>query len=144
MSKVDDIQIIRSQNAMLLKRLLPEVAGPTNSGDDSDQDGNHRGIDTVIERAKPQLKSPAMYKVILLNDDYTPMEFVVELLEKFFSKTRENATRIMLSIHTDGKGVCGIYTKDVAETKAGTVNQYSRDHQHPLLCEVEPCNDEEE
>ncbi|MBT6592431.1 MAG: ATP-dependent Clp protease adapter ClpS [Porticoccaceae bacterium] len=102
-------------------------------------DGN-----TVVETERPKLKKPSMFKVVLLNDDYTPMEFVVELLEKFFSKTRENATRIMLSIHTDGKGVCGIYTKDVAETKAGTVNQYSRDHQHPLLCEVEPCNDEEE
>ena len=103
------------------------------------QDGN-----TVVETERPKLKKPSMFKVVLLNDDYTPMEFVVELLEKFFSKTRENATRIMLAIHTDGKGVCGIYTKDVAETKAGTVNQYSRDHQHPLICEVEPCNDEEE
>ena len=85
-----------------------------------------------------------MFKVLLLNDDYTPMEFVVELLERFFGKTRESATRIMLSIHTEGKGVCGIYTKDIAETKAGSVNQYSRDHQHPLLCVVEPCNVEEE
>jgi len=99
--------------------------------------------DTVVETERPQTKKPTMYKVVLLNDDYTPMEFVVELLERFFGKTRENATRIMLSIHTEGKGVCGIYTKDVAETKAGTVNQYSRDHQHPLLCVVEPCDDED-
>lgn len=99
--------------------------------------------DTVVEAVRPKLKKPAMYKVVLLNDDYTPMEFVVELLERFFGKTRENATRIMLSIHTEGKGVCGIYTKDVAETKAGTVNQYARDHQHPLLCAVEPCEDED-
>jgi len=96
---------------------------------------------TVVEEERPKLKKPSLYKVVLLNDDYTPMEFVVELLELFFGQTR---TRIMLSIHTEGKGVCGIYTQDVAETKAGIVNQYSRDHQHPLLCEIEPCNDEEE
>ena len=112
--------------------------------DDKNIPSWQHGGNTVVETERPKLKKPSMFKVVLLNDDYTPMEFVVELLEKFFSKTRENATRIMLSIHTDGKGVCGIYTKDVAETKAGTVNQYSRDHQHPLLCEVEPCNDEEE
>jgi ATP-dependent Clp protease adaptor protein ClpS len=99
---------------------------------------------TVVEEERPKLKKPSLYKVVLLNDDYTPMEFVVELLELFFGQTRETATRIMLSIHTEGKGVCGIYTQDVAETKAGIVNQYSRDHQHPLLCEIEPCNDEEE
>ena len=99
---------------------------------------------TVVEESRPKLKKPSLYKVVLLNDDFTPMEFVVELLELFFGKTRENATRIMLSIHTEGKGVCGIYTQDVAETKAAIVNQYSRDHQHPLLCEIEPCNDEEE
>ncbi|MFY9334291.1 MAG: ATP-dependent Clp protease adapter ClpS [Porticoccaceae bacterium] len=100
--------------------------------------------DTVVEQARPKLKRPPLYKVVLLNDDYTPMEFVVELLELFFGKTREAATRIMLNIHTEGKGVCGVYTLDVAETKAGIVNQFSRDHQHPLLCEIEPCNDEEE
>lgn len=99
---------------------------------------------TVVEEERPKLKKPSLYKVVLLNDDYTPMEFVVELLELFFGQTRESAMRIMLSIHTEGKGVCGIYTQDVAETKAGIVNQYSRDHQHPLLCEIEPCNDEEE
>lgn len=85
-----------------------------------------------------------MYQVVLLNDDYTPMEFVVELLERFFGKTRESATRIMLKVHTEGKGVCGIYTRDIAETKAAVVNKYSRDHQHPLLCDVEPCFDGEE
>ena len=103
-----------------------------------------RDSDTVVEESRPKLKKPRMFQVVLLNDDYTPMEFVVELIEQFFYKSRENATRIMLKIHTEGKGVCGIYTQDVAETKAGIVNQYSRDHQHPLLCEIEPCNDEEE
>lgn len=103
-----------------------------------------RESDTVVEESRPMLKKPRMFQVILLNDDYTPMEFVVELIEQFFYKSRENATRIMLSIHTEGKGVCGIYTEDVAETKAAVVNQYSMDHQHPPLCEIEPCDDEEE
>ena len=103
-----------------------------------------RESDTVVEESRPMLKKPRMFQVILLNDDYTPMEFVVELIEQFFYKSRENATRIMLSIHTEGKGVCGIYTEDVAETKVAVVNQYSMDHQHPLLCEIEPCDDEEE
>ena len=100
-------------------------------------------VDAVIEEAKTKLKRPPMYQVILLNDDYTPMEFVVELIEKFFYHSREDATRIMLKIHTEGKGVCGVYTEDVAETKATLVNQYSQDHQHPLLCQTEPCSDEE-
>lgn len=106
---------------------------------DWQQDSN-----TVVEESRPKLKKPRMFQVVLLNDDYTPMEFVVELIEQFFYKSRENATRIMLKIHTEGKGVCGIYTEDVAETKAAVVNQYSMDHQHPLLCEIEPCDDEEE
>ena len=103
-----------------------------------------RDSDTVVEESRQKLKKPRMFLVVLLNDDYTPMEFVVELIEQFFYKSRENATRIMLKIHTEGKGVCGIYTEDVAETKAAVVNQYSMDHQHPLLCEIEPCDDEEE
>ena len=72
-----------------------------------------------------------------MNDDYTPMEFVVEVLERFFSMSREKATQIMLHVHTRGKGVCGIYTRDVAETKVAQVNEYARTHQHPLLCAME-------
>ncbi len=87
--------------------------------------------------AKPKVKRPPLYKVILINDDYTPMEFVVEVLETFFKMNREQATQVMLTVHTQGKGVCGIYTRDIAETKAAQVNQYARDHQHPLLCEIE-------
>ncbi|MDJ0878965.1 MAG: ATP-dependent Clp protease adapter ClpS [Halieaceae bacterium] len=108
------------------------------SGDDSDQEdgfGDDSGL--AVQEAKPKLKKPPLYKVILLNDDYTPMEFVVEVLEIFFRMNREQATQIMLTVHTQGKGVCGIYTRDIAETKMNQVNQYSRDHQHPLLCEVE-------
>lgn len=91
----------------------------------------------ALEEAKPKLKRPPMYKVILLNDDYTPMEFVVHVLEYFFGMNREKATRIMWHVHTQGKGLCGVYPRDVAETKVALVNDYSRDNQHPLLCQME-------
>jgi len=95
----------------------------------------------ALAPAKPKLKKPPQYQVVLMNDDYTPMEFVVLVLERFFKMNREKATQIMLAVHTRGKGVCGIYPKDIAETKATQVNQFSREHQHPLLCEVEPLAD---
>lgn len=91
----------------------------------------------VVERSKPMLKSPPLYKVVLLNDDYTPMDFVVEILEYFFAMSREKATVIMLHIHTRGRGICGVYTYEIAETKVAQVNQFARDHQHPLLCVME-------
>ena len=100
--------------------------------------------DLALASAKPKLKRPPLYKVVLLNDDYTPMEFVVEVLKHFFSMNREKATQVMLAVHTQGKGVCGIYTRDVAETKAELVNQAARDNGHPLLCEVEPSQDGED
>ena len=104
----------------------------------SDQQYNNDDDDTLLlERTRPKLKKPPLYKVVLLNDDYTPMEFVVHVLEAIFGHNRENATRIMLNVHKTGKGVCGIYTRDIAETKMNQVNRYSREHQHPLLCEVE-------
>jgi len=91
----------------------------------------------VVEEARPRLKPPRMYKVVLLNDDYTPMDFVVRVLEKFFGMSRPRATQIMLQVHTRGKGVCGVYTYEIAETKVAQVNEYSRRHQHPLLCTME-------
>ena len=91
----------------------------------------------ALQEAKPKLKRPPLYKVFLLNDDYTPMDFVVHILEAFFSMHRENATRIMLEVHTRGKGICGIFTHEIAETKVSLVNDYSRENQHPLLCEME-------
>ena len=91
----------------------------------------------ALQEAKPRLKKPPMYKVILNNDDYTPMEFVVHILEIFFSMDRENATRIMLEVHTRGRGICGIFTHEIAETKVSQVNSYSRENQHPLLCTME-------
>lgn len=97
--------------------------------------GDDHGL-SVLE-AKPKLKRPAMYKVVLINDDYTPMEFVVILLEKFFSMNREKATQVMLHVHAEGKGVCGVFTREVAETKVVQVNDYSRQNQHPLLCAME-------
>ena len=90
--------------------------------------------------ARPKLKRPPMYKVVLLNDDYTPMEFVVDVLTRFFQMNQEKATRIMLHVHTQGKGVCGVFTRDIAETKVYQVNEYSREHQHPLLCTMEEAD----
>ena len=91
----------------------------------------------AVQEAKPRLKRPPLYKVILINDDYTPMDFVVHILETFFSLDRQTATRIMLEVHTRGKGVCGVYPHEVAETKVTQVNGYAREHQHPLLCMME-------
>jgi len=99
------------------------------------EEDNNSGL--AIEVAKPKVKKPPLFKVVLVNDDYTPMEFVVEVLQTFFSIDRENATRIMLHVHTKGKGVCGLFTREIAETKVAQVNQYSRENRHPLLCEME-------
>jgi len=91
----------------------------------------------ALQEAKPKLKRPPMYKVILNNDDYTPMDFVVHILEIFFSLDRENSVRIMLEVHTRGRGICGTFTREIAETKVSQVNSFSREHQHPLLCTME-------
>lgn len=91
----------------------------------------------AVEEGKPQVKRPPLFKVILLNDDYTPMEFVVHVLETFFNMNREKATQVMLHVHTRGVGVCGVFTKDIAETKVYQVNDYARHNQHPLLCAME-------
>ncbi|WP_437880904.1 ATP-dependent Clp protease adapter ClpS [Pseudomonas sp. LRF_L74] len=91
----------------------------------------------AVQEAKPILQTPPMYKVLMYNDDYTPMDFVVEVLEVFFGHNRELATKLMLTVHTEGRAVCGLFTRDIAETKAMQVNQYARESQHPLLCEIE-------
>jgi len=91
----------------------------------------------VITKTKPQTKRPNMYRVLLLNDDYTPMEFVVDVLQRFFNKDREDATRIMLHVHNHGIGECGVYTYEVAETKVTQVMDFARKHQHPLQCVME-------
>lgn len=109
------------------------------AGDDRDTDTDHN-IGVVEEVAKPELKQPPMYKVVLLNDDYTPMEFVVEILQMFFNLNREKATQIMLAVHTTGRGTCGIFTRDIAETKSAQVNQYAQDSNHPLVSEIEAAD----
>ena len=106
------------------------------SADEEDSGGG-----LALQEAKPELKQPPLFKVVLMNDDYTPMEFVVEILESFFRMNREQATHVMLNVHTQGKGVCGIYTRDIAETKSAQVNQYARESQHPLMCEIEASED---
>ena len=93
----------------------------------------------VVEEVKPKLKRPPLYNVILLNDDYTPMEFVVHILAYFFNMDRETAVRVMLQVHTQGKGVCGQFTREIAETKVAQVNNCSRENNHPLMCTMEPA-----
>ncbi len=92
---------------------------------------------TVLEAKKAKVKPPPLYKVMLLNDDYTPMEFVVVVLQTFFGLSREKATQIMLKVHREGMGVCGVYPKDVASTKVEQVGSFARQHQHPLQCVME-------
>ena len=106
------------------------MSGP----DRRDDSGTTTG---VVVKTKPKTKKPSMYKVLMLNDDYTPMEFVVHILERFFHKTRDEATRIMLHVHRRGVGVCGVYTYEVAETKVTQVMDFARRHQHPLQCTME-------
>nr|VFK58203.1 MAG: ATP-dependent Clp protease adaptor protein ClpS [Candidatus Kentron sp. TUN]VFK61118.1 MAG: ATP-dependent Clp protease adaptor protein ClpS [Candidatus Kentron sp. TUN]VFK67147.1 MAG: ATP-dependent Clp protease adaptor protein ClpS [Candidatus Kentron sp. TUN] len=91
----------------------------------------------AVEEARPKLKQPPLYTVLLLNDDYTPMEFVVHILEDFFGMPRPKATRVMLQVHNEGKGVCGTFSREIAETKVAQVIKYARKHQHPLLCVME-------
>jgi ATP-dependent Clp protease adaptor protein ClpS len=92
---------------------------------------------TILQTRKAKVKPPPMYKVVLCNDDFTPMEFVVLVLLKFFSMGREQATQVMLKVHREGKGVCGVFPKDVAATKVEQVTSFSRQHQHPLQCVME-------
>ncbi len=100
------------------------------------RDNEHDG-GLAVQEQKPELKPPNMYKVVLLNDDYTPMDFVIEVLEGFFRMPREQATRVMMSVHSKGVGVCGVFTRDIAETKVSQVNEFSRNNHHPLLCAME-------
>tara|TARA_B110000444_G_scaffold57595_1_gene53683 strand:+ start:274 stop:684 length:411 start_codon:yes stop_codon:yes gene_type:complete len=128
MSK-NDPEIITLQ---MSRRLI----GTSNSDNDGDERTDYdAGFAATTE--KPKLEKPPLYKVVLINDDYTPMDFVVEILCSFFSMNVEGATQIMLKVHTEGKGVCGVFGKDVAESKAAQVNEYARECEQPLLCSVE-------
>jgi len=131
-----------------VSRVLSRAARPSDphrprlAGDDNkrrtDQGGTNNGPGTaVITKTKTQTKRPNLYRVLLLNDDYTPMEFVVHVLERFFNKDREAATRIMLHVHHHGIGECGVFTYEIAETKVTQVMDFARKHQHPLQCVME-------
>jgi len=98
---------------------------------------HHEGYDLAVEEARPKLKQPPLYRVLLINDDYTPMEFVVDILESVFSMERTQATQVMLAVHTKGKGLCGMYNYEIAETKVAQVMGIADQHQHPLLCTME-------
>ena len=103
----------------------------------ADHPDHLRDEGVAVEEAKPKLKRPPLYNVVLLNDDYTPMEFVVHVLEHFFGMDREKATQLMLAVHTQGAAVVGIYPRDIAETKSEQVNKYAQENQHPLISTVE-------
>ena len=107
-------------------------SGPRSGGGDDGRSGT-----AIITKTKPKTKRPNLYRVLLLNDDYTPMEFVVLVLERFFNKSREDATRIMLHVHQNGVGECGVFTYEVAETKVTQVIDFARENQHPLQCTLE-------
>tara|TARA_R110000868_G_scaffold266274_1_gene525184 strand:+ start:60784 stop:61161 length:378 start_codon:yes stop_codon:yes gene_type:complete len=105
----------------------------------SEQDNDDGGLPNtgIVTKTRPKTKKPSMYKVLLLNDDYTPMEFVVQVLERFFEKGREEATAIMLQVHRKGVGICGVFTYEIAETKVNQVMDLARQNQHPLQCTLE-------
>lgn len=121
----------------------PLAAGQNGQDNDPDTDGqNDDGSDdqlqtNIVVQTRPKTRRPAMYKVLMLNDDYTPMEFVVHVLERFFQKTRDEATNIMLHVHKRGVGVCGVFTYEVAESKVTQVMDLARQNQHPLQCTIE-------
>ncbi len=131
--------ILVSKNLTAWMRVFPVMTTTCFTISMSDQngrpgDGRQTG---VVTKTRPKTKKPSMYKVLMLNDDYTPMEFVVMVLERFFGKNREEATQIMLHVHRRGVGVCGVFTYEVAETKVTQVMDFARQHQHPLQCTLE-------
>ena len=132
-----------TDSEMLEEAILIAFERPTKAGwilhEDSDEPeiGEDSDVGLVTQEAEPELKRPPMYKVMLLNDDYTPMEFVVHILEAFFGMNREKATQIMLVVHTEGAAVVGIFPRDIAETKSEQVNEYAQENSHPLMSTVE-------
>ena len=126
MSKIEDCRL------SLINETATVQGSGHNPGHDEDYDGGF-----LVAPAKPVLKKPAMYQVILLNDDYTPMDFVIEVLLVFFAMNEEKATQVMMAVHTQGKAICGVFTRDIAETKVALVNQYSSVCEHPLMCEMQ-------
>ena len=125
------IQIKINLNHKYLIKKMPPLVMSKDDEDKKDIDGN------IKLATKPKTKTPPLYRVLMMNDDYTPMEFVIEVLEKFFQKNREEATQIMLHVHQRGVGICGIYAYDLAETKAMQVMNYARKYEHPLQVQLE-------
>lgn len=125
---------LSSASAAVAPARSPErlASSPRAPGDDDGRSGT-----AIVTRTKPRTKRPNLYRVLLLNDDYTPMEFVVHVLQRFFNKSRDDATRIMLHVHQNGVGECGVFTYEVAETKVTQVMDFARKHQHPLQCVME-------
>jgi len=126
--------MIYANEALRCVRVASRMSDTDRTNNNDDNTGNGTG---VAVRTRTKTKRPSMYKVLMLNDDYTPMEFVVHVLERFFQKSREEATRIMLHVHRRGVGVCGVYTYEVAETKVTQVMDLARQNQHPLQCTIE-------
>jgi ATP-dependent Clp protease adaptor protein ClpS len=124
-------------HAAVLQRAAhaPRMAGKDGSSNNNGRDDE--GKTGLVTKTRPKTKKPSLYKVLLLNDDYTPMEFVVHVLERYFGKGREEATRIMLHVHHKGVGICGVFTYEIAETKVTQVMDFSRQHDHPLQCTME-------
>lgn len=119
-----------------MRRMRATMQATMMAGKDgtNDRDGDRTDI---VTKTRPKTKKPSLYKVLLLNDDYTPMDFVIYVLERFFNKGRDEATRIMLHVHHKGVGICGVYTYEIAETKVAQVMSFARQHQHPLQCTME-------
>ena len=120
----------------LMKRIACSQPHLGNGADSNEIEHESAGT-ALVEKQKPRLHKPRLYRVVMLNDDYTPMEFVVDVLQKFFNKTSDEAEFIMLTVHTAGRAVCGEYPRDVAETKVARVTRFSREHGHPLQCVLE-------
>jgi ATP-dependent Clp protease adaptor protein ClpS len=120
-----------------MNRILQQDIRAGGGQDDDEPAAPDRDDGLAVEESKPDLARPPMYKVLILNDDYTPMEFVVHVLETFFAMNREKATQVMLAVHTMGSAVCGIFPRDLAETKSEQVNEYARENEHPLMSTVE-------
>ncbi|WP_245947871.1 ATP-dependent Clp protease adapter ClpS [Billgrantia montanilacus] len=120
--------------------LVSSIAGMTRPPRPEDRPDEEGDDDLAVQSSDPEVARPPMFKVVLHNDDFTPMEFVVEVLQSFFHMDSETAVQVMLTVHTQGKATCGIFTRDIAETKSHQVNQYARECQHPLLCDIEAAD----
>jgi len=129
--------MIFKRNGIVKHTLKTNVKTSLKITNHSDDDMEHDDPNLAVQEARPEVAEPKRYMVILINDDFTPMEFVVLILREFFNLDEEAATRIMLNVHTKGKGVCGIYSKDIAETKVVMVNEFAKENEHPLLCTME-------